>query len=143
LYGKVSSKFPIRQLVIAAALVLAAAAPALAQTLPSYASPGGEAIKGRISGFDGKYNLSVRDDRGFVDNVKLHDGTVINPIGLRLVTGMRVTILGRPDGSAFLADEIDTPYHYGYPVAYYPYPAYPYPYWGGPYYRVGFGFHFR
>jgi len=125
------------------------AGPVLAQ--PSYAVRQ-ETIKGRISSFDGKYQLTVRDERGYVDRVTLHDGTIINPTGLRLVAGMSVTIVGRTAGNTFAAYEIDTPYSlqppayeyppaYGYPPAYpypagylypeyypvYPYPAYPYP----------------
>jgi hypothetical protein len=128
--------------------IYATPAPAAAQTLPSYARAGGDTIHGRVSGFDGKYDLSVRDDRGFVDHVKLHDGTVILPTGLTLRPGMRVTISGRPDGPVLLADEVDTPYRYAYPrVAYYPYPVYPYPAYGYPYwgpaYGIGLGFHFH
>lgn len=119
------------------------AGPLLAQ--PSYAIRQ-ETIKGRISSFDGKYQLTVRDERGYLDRVSLRDGTIINPTGLRLVAGMTVTIVGRTAGNAFVAYEIDTPYSiqppaYEYPPAYpyptgydypeyypaYPYPAYPYP----------------
>ena len=51
-------------------------------------------IRGRISSFDGGYNLTVADERGFTDNVQLHDGTIINPTGLTLAPGMVVSILG-------------------------------------------------
>ena len=126
--------------------------PALAQpsyAQPSYAQPPSYAVKmdtihGRIVRFDGHYALTVRDDRGYVDSVTLHDGTVINPRGLRLAAGMSVTIIGRPGGSSLLAYEIDTRYHEdgyyapGYPV----YPGYyPYACCYGPYYSVGIGFH--
>lgn len=141
------------------ALLLAGpfAAPAVAQPqLPSYAhaeqparpqppnyARADETIGGTISGFDGKYGLLVRDNRGFIDRVQLHDGTIINPTGLRLAVGMSVTIRGRSEGPSFAAYQIDTPYQL-YPPAYeypeYPaYPAYVYPYygyyWGGPYWR--------
>jgi hypothetical protein len=98
---------------------------------PSYATTE-EHIRGRISSFDGKYTLEVRDDRGFIDNVTLHDGTIINPTGLRLAVGQSVTVLGHNAGKTFEANEIDTPYanygaaFYGYaPYGYYPYYAYP------------------
>jgi hypothetical protein len=123
---------------------------------PSYARPGtvpgDEAIHGRIAAVDGAYNLQVNDDRGFVDNVQLQQGTIINPTGIRLTSGMRVTIHGVNRGSVFAANEIDTPYQsygvaYGYPA--YPYPVYPYPAYGypccyayGPTFGIGFGFGF-
>lgn len=132
--------------VMTAALLLGTAAfPAAAQTgVPSYAH-NEESIKGVVSGFDGHYALSVRDAHGYVDRVQLHDGTVINPRGLTLHSGMSVTVYGHADGPQFDANEIDTPYHYTYPVGYYPYPAYPYPYavyggWYGPRARIGFWF---
>jgi hypothetical protein len=100
---------------------------------PSYArqaANGEETIHGRIASFDGKYQLSVHDDRGFIDNVNLHQGTVINPTGLSLQPGMAVTIMGYNRGRSFAANEIDTPYaSYGYA------PAYPYPVSVG----IGFG----
>jgi hypothetical protein len=110
---------------------------------PSYARPD-DGIHGRIVSFDGAYSLQVRDDRGYVDNVQLRPGTVINPTGIRLAPGMAVTIHGTNGGSAFIANEIDTPYsNYGsvygpfdvgpYPVYAYPYPAYPYPVYAYPY----------
>jgi hypothetical protein len=134
-----------------AAFACAIGIPFAAQAdIPSYAQ-GEESIHGKVSGFDGKYDLTVRDDRGFDDHVRLHDGTVINPTGLRLAGGMTVTVYGHNDGSVFSAAEIETPYHRSYAYGY-PYPAYgPYygPYYGpayGPYYgpyfgaRIGFGF---
>jgi hypothetical protein len=136
-----------KALVAAAAIAACAAAatPALAgpSDMPSYAT-GEESIRGRIASFDGKYHLELRDDRGFVDRVSLHDGTVINPTGLRLSPGQSVTILGHNTGATFEANEIDTPYaHYGgvYPVYGYPYPAYGY--YGYPYYGPAFGVGFR
>jgi hypothetical protein len=130
----------------AAAACAICAAPAAAQTTnanaappaatpPSYATTE-DSIRGRIAGFDGKYDLQLRDDRGFIDKVRLHDGTIINPTGLRLSPGQSVTILGHNAGSTFDANEIDTPYaSYGVPVY-----AYGYPYYGYPYYGVGVGF---
>jgi hypothetical protein len=54
--------------------------------------------------------LNVRDDRGFLDNVELHQGTIINPTGLALQPGMEVTIIGYNRGRSLAANEIDTPY---------------------------------
>jgi len=108
---------------------------------PSYARPsnlnGEETIKGRVTSFDGKYALQIADERGFTDSVALHQGTIINPTGLHLESGMRVTIIGYNRGRSFAANQIDTPYQsYGfepaYPV-YYPYPVYPV-------YSIGIGF---
>lgn len=116
--------------------------------VPSYARPAAhsdeESIRGRIESIDGKYVLQVRDDRGYVDNVMMHQGTIINPTGISLAPGMSVTILGYNRGRYFDANEIDTPYTVSYA---YPYPVYPYPY---PYYyppgiviAPRFGFHWR
>jgi hypothetical protein len=112
----------------------AAAAP---PPMPSYAA-GEEHIRGRIASIDGKYQITVHDDRGFVDTVTLHDGTVINPTGLRLSPGQSVMVLGHNAGRSFAANEIDTPYgHYGGFA--YGYPGYPYArYYGYPAFGVGF-----
>ncbi len=134
---------------VATAAVLGACAvcsgPALAQpaNLPSYAS-GEESIRGRIASVDGKYHLQLRDDRGYIDNVSLHDGTIINPTGLRLSPGQSVTIVGHNSGKTFEANEIDTPYgRYGFAPAYayvypYGYYGYPYPYRVYPAFGIGF-----
>jgi hypothetical protein len=102
------------------ALVLGAAPlGALAQSepagIPSYAVPasadakGGdqETIHGSVASVDDADTLQVSDDRGFVDNVKLDPGTLINPSGSRLQPGMVVTITGVNRGAAFAADRID------------------------------------
>ncbi len=114
-----------RQLTISlATLVLVAPLAAAAQDVPSYAVPAQAApedqqIRGRIASFDGAYNLTVRDERGYVDNVTLHPGTIINPTGLTLAPGMVVSILGYNAGGAFDANEVDTPYVYEAGVPYY------------------------
>jgi hypothetical protein len=125
-----------------AALILAAPLAAAAQDMPSYAvspagQPGDEQIRGRITSFDGGYNLEVRDERGFIDNVTLHPGTIINPTGLTLEPGMTVSILGYNSGSAFSANEIDTPYTYDAGVPYYL--GHPWDYYGP---SVSLGFFF-
>ena len=108
--------------------------------VPSYARPSGdETLSGRIVSFDGAYALQVRDDRGFTDNVRLRQGTIINPTGITLAPGMSVTVHGVNTGSTFAANQIDTPYNtygFGYP-AYPPYAVYPYPYYGYPYFGFG------
>lgn len=100
--------------------------------IPSYAHPV-DTIQGTISRFDGPTTMYVRDAKGYIDRVTLHKGTIINPTGIKLVPGFSVTITGQPDGSAFVANEIDTPYHI---VDVYPY-GYPYAY---PAFGLGFGF---
>ena len=115
---------------------------ASAQT-PSYARPGDETIRGTVASINGKYNISVHDERGYIDDVTLRDGTIINPTGLTLAPGQSVTIAGVARGSTFLANEIDTPYT-SYAAYGYPYPVYPYYGYGyGPAVRVGIGFGFR
>jgi hypothetical protein len=141
---------------IAALIALAAAVAPLGafaqsapvQTPPSYARPSygsdEEVVRGRIAAFDGAYDLQLRDDRGFIDNVRLQQGTIINPTGIRLAAGMSATIYGVNSGTYLTANEIDTPYDaYGavppypvYPYAY-PYAFYPYPY---PNFSIGIGF---
>ncbi len=79
--------------------------------LPSYATPlADQEIHGKISAVTGKYTLLVRDDRGYIDSVTLHQGTVITPTGLTLQAGMQVTITGTVDGATFAANQINTPY---------------------------------
>jgi hypothetical protein len=147
---------PVRAALVAAVGVAgftlsAAAAGAQPARMPSYAS-GEEIIRGRIASIDGKYQLQVRDERGFLDRVTLHDGTVINPTGLRLSPGQSVTIMGHNTGKSFAANEVDTPYaNYGIPAYANGYPPYgygyyPYPYRAYPAFGLGFrdrGFGFR
>jgi hypothetical protein len=68
-----------------------------------------EVIHGTIASLEGQYTIYVHDQRGFVDTVRLHDGTIINPTGLTLEPGQSVEIHGRTDGHVFDANEIDTP----------------------------------
>jgi hypothetical protein len=122
-----------------AAVILAMPLAAQAQ-VPSYAQPatsGDENIHGRVVAFDGGYNLEVRDERGFVDHVRLHPGTIINPTGLTLAPGMVVNILGYNAGPYLAANEIDTPYVYYGGVPYYG--GYPWWHWG-PTFSLGFFF---
>lgn len=127
---------------LAAALFIAAPLAAQAQIAPYYAhsAPDGGAeaqIHGRILNFDGAYSLHVRDEKGYVDAVELHQGTIINPTGLTLAPGMVVSIMGYNGGSFFAANEIDTPYTYygGYPY----YGGHPWNYYGP---GVSLGFFF-
>ena len=71
---------------------------------------GDEEIDGRIVEVSGKYELHVRDDRGFMDDVTLHRGTIITPAGLTLKPGMVVRIAGVAAGKTFAADLIVTPF---------------------------------
>jgi hypothetical protein len=123
------------RLLPAAALAFAALAlPAFAGAQPSYAVHE-DTIHGTVSHFDGQYTMYINDDRGFMDRISLHPGTVINPTGIRLESGFAVTIIGHPAGDSFIANEIDTPYQYYYGHRY----GYGYPYYG-PAIGVGFGF---
>jgi hypothetical protein len=128
----------------AGAIGLLSAIPAFAQAVPSYAAASSdETVHGTVAAVNGPYSISVRDDRGFVDSVKLHRGTIINPTGLSLAPGQTVTILGHNEGAAFSANEIDTPYQTVEAVPRdpaYGYYGYPYPYGLGPSYRVGLRF---
>jgi hypothetical protein len=121
--------------------------PAAAQNVPSYAQPAGgdETIQGQIVAVDGPFHISVRDVRGFIDNVQLEHGTIINPLGLALAPGIDVTIAGFNAGSYFQANEIDAAVAYEGapppPVYYGPgwwYPGFAYGY--GPAFSLGFVF---
>ena len=125
---------------LAAAVLGAGVLPAIAS---AQALPAGE-IQGTIASINDTFNISVSDNNGGIDNVELHQGTIINPTGLTLEPGMGVTIVGYADGSQFDANEIDTPYSYNgaapSPVYYGPgfwYPGFAYGY--GPSYSLGFG----
>jgi hypothetical protein len=155
-----------RTATVTAALVLGVLAPVLAQgqPMPSYASPDSapppnqsgppsygqnwEVIEGRIAGIPGKYDIDVRDSHGYIDHIRLHDGTIITPTGLTLSVGMGVRVFGVNQGQVFAANQIDTPYqNYGYAYpAYGAYSAYPawgyggaYPWWGGIGIGIGVG----
>jgi hypothetical protein len=88
--------------VFAGTIGIVSAAPAFAQPVPSYASgTSDETIRGTVAAINGPYNISVRDERGFVDNVNLHQGTIINPTGLSLAPGLSMTILGHNEATPF------------------------------------------
>lgn len=110
--------------------------PSYAQGQPSYAN-GEENVHGRIVSFDGEYALQVRDEQGYIDNVQLHQGTIINPTGLTLQPGMVVSILGYNAGPFLAANEIDTPYSYYGGVPWYG--GHPWNYYG-PSISLGFFF---
>lgn len=112
---------------ITKALTIAATAGLLVFPIAANAAvPGVSQMHGRITALKSKYDIHVENRKGEIDDVTLHPGTIINPTGLSLRPGMRVTILGNPSGQSFRADEIDTPYHIDdYAPAG--------PYWGGPF----------
>jgi hypothetical protein len=124
-----------------ATLFLAAPLAANAQIAPSYAAgpadEGDANIHGRIISFDGAYSVAVRDEKGYVDNVQLHQGTIINPTGITLAPGMVVSIMGYNAGDYFAANEIDTPYTFYAGAPYYA--GHPWNYYGP---SVSLGFFF-
>lgn len=109
-----------------------------AQDIPPYAAAPAQdqQIHGRIESIDGTFNLTVRDDNGYLDNIQMRQGTIINPTGLTLAAGMVVTVIGYPSGQVFNAVEIDTPYSYAGPA---PTPAYYGPGWWYPGFAYGYG----
>src|ERR1700688_2558619 len=124
-FPKISPLLSASALAVAALMSpLTAHAQDLATNAPPGAGSNDQSVVGRIQSIDGKYHLTVLDQRGIVDSVDLHQGTVINPTGLSLATGMSVTISGYPAGSSFSANEVDTPYTYDGPDYYAPGSAY-------------------
>jgi len=95
--------FSVKAAAAAAALAIAALATppaASAQArgpggpVPSYAAASNDqSVRGVVANYDGKYVLQVRDRAGYVDNIRLHQGTIINPTGLPLQNGMRVIVM--------------------------------------------------
>lgn len=96
-----------RCLAFVAPLILAGAASASAQA--------GQTLHGRITATPSASHVVVQDDAGRTSDVLLHHGTVINPTGLTLRTGMPVTIVGSVGGNGFDADRVDVPIEYAYP----------------------------
>ena len=123
-FSRVISSLLVAALAVAV-LPVAASAQAEAQT-----------IQGTIQSINGTFNITVQDQNGDLDNVELHQGTVINPTGLTLAPGMSVTISGYDDGSAFQANVIETPYQYSGPL---PTPVYYGAGWWYPGFAYGYG----
>ena len=96
---------------LAALLGIASAGSASADTssVPAYAQPvqpGSETIGGIILAYDGHFAVTLQDDRGFNDTVRLRNGTEIDPEGVRLHRGERVIMHGHADGDVFAADTV-------------------------------------
>lgn len=104
------------------ALSLAAAVfiPGVPVPASAQSTEGGTTVQGRIVAIHGKYDLTVRDDRGLGHGVRMHQGTIIRPTDTTLQSGMNVTIKGTERDAVLEADEIDTPYliapGYAYPI---------------------------
>lgn len=93
-----------------------AVAATLSLAAPAGASPGAPPAPevtwfiARVTDFNGKYGLVVRDRAGASRTVVLHQGTIIVPRGLRLERSMIVMVIGRPASGVFAADAIETTY---------------------------------
>jgi len=136
---------------VLAAFTAATLQAAGADPLPSYAASDETIqIQGFVSSISGR-DVTLRDERGFLDHVVLHDGTVINPTGMEIASGQALTIHGHVDGNVFDASEIDAdansyasaPYAVDTYVPYFdPYYGYGYGYGYAPYFgtSVFFGF---
>ncbi len=96
------------RVLFAGAAFAVTAVPMGAVAQPAVASR--ESFRGFVQELDGAYALVVRDSIGSLRNVRTHRGTIVKPLGIKLVRGMPVTILGHTESSRFIADEIDTPY---------------------------------
>jgi hypothetical protein len=67
-------------------------------------------IVGTVADFHGKYGLVMRDVRGALSEVTLHQGTIIKPVGLRLERGLIVSIAGQAADRSFAAAEVVAPF---------------------------------
>lgn len=65
-----------------------------------------EHIRGTVESFDGQERLTLRDERGFLDDVAIGPDTRIAPRGTRLGPGMRIAITGYNGGKWFDAVSI-------------------------------------
>jgi hypothetical protein len=91
--------------------IFAAGAFALLLTAPLLASAEPQSrIIGTVADFHGKFGLVVRDMRGALTEITLHQGTIIKPEGLRLERGMAVSIAGQAADQTFAATEIVAPF---------------------------------
>jgi hypothetical protein len=91
---------------------LATAAAVVALAFPIAASAQSEqTVAGSVTAFDGHFDMHVKDAQGNDEHVRLHHGTIINPRGLTLSTGMEVRIIGPVENGVLEANEIDTPYN--------------------------------
>jgi hypothetical protein len=95
-----------------------AAAIAVALTLPAAASAAMSSpaqakdtytLRGVITQIDGKWDVTLHEPSGFIEEVALHPGTVVAPTGLRLAPGMQVSIRGYQDHATFDAVRIVGP----------------------------------
>jgi hypothetical protein len=110
------------------ALALAAGSPAMAADGPSVSGAGiavdfptafrvcprgagedGHTLCGVVTSIDRKYGLTVRDERGALVSVTLHQGTIIDPTGFELKPGTPVYVVGSIDGGTFDAYRIEAP----------------------------------
>ena len=120
--------------VASAALAVTFAVAALPMAASAQAED--QELQGTVQSINSTFNITVLDSNGNLDNVELHQGTVINPTGLTLAPGMNVTIDGYDDGSQFDANVIQTPYQYSGPA---PTPVYYGAGWWYPGYAYGYG----
>ena len=91
-------------------LAFAASTIALSLAMPLLANGEPQSLMaGTVVDFHGKYGLVVRDVHGALAEVRLHQGTIIKPVGLRLERGMKVIIIGQASAEAFAAGRIDAP----------------------------------
>jgi hypothetical protein len=109
------------------ALALAAGSPAMAdrpsvsgagiavdfptpfRVCPPGAGEDGHTLCAVVTSIDSKYGLTVRDERGALKSVTLHQGTIIDPTGFELKPGTPVYVVGSIAGGTFDADRIEAP----------------------------------
>jgi hypothetical protein len=83
--------------------------PTAFRVCPRGAGEDGHTLCGVVMSIDRKYGLTVRDERGALESVTLHQGTIIDPTGFELKPGTPVYVVGSIDGGTFDAYRIEAP----------------------------------
>ncbi len=80
--------------------------PTALHVCPGGAGEDGHTLCAVVRSIGSKYGLIVRDERGALQSVTLHQGTIIDPTGFGLKPGTPVYIVGSVVGGTFDADRI-------------------------------------
>jgi hypothetical protein len=94
-------------LLAGAGAIASTAAPAAAQYAPyAYGPYQRQNVVNGIVTYFYQFNMTIQAPSGAIIPVQLHQGTIINPLGLSLAPGMPVTVRGYWANGAFFANRI-------------------------------------